>query len=37
MKKHKKYLTKTTTLKCKPQHGMKNLNYLTGHILYQYN
>ena len=35
MAKYKKSLTKITNLKHQLQHGMKNLNYLMDHILYQ--
>ena len=35
MKKHKKGHIKTIHLKYQLQHGMKNLNYLLIHILYQ--
>ena len=35
MKKHKKGHMKTINLKYQLQHGMKNLNYLMIHILYQ--
>ena len=35
MGKYKKDILRTTNLRYQPQYGMKNLNYLMDHILYQ--